>query len=157
MTDIVCRAPSPEDAAELAAMVNELCRHEGDPTGYFTEETAMADVIAPGAPVSGVVAEMDGEPVGYALWHFGYESAWAARGAYLADLYVRPEARRCGVGDALLRHVARAADADGGTFVWWTAHRVNARARRFYRDRAEEEDGVVAYALTHEKFRAMIS
>lgn len=157
MKNIVCRAPLSADAQVLAAMVDELNLHEGDPTGNFTAANAMADVIAPDAPVSGALAELEGAPVGYALWHFGYESAWAARGAYLADLYVRSEARGHGVGDALLRHVARATDASGGTFVWWTAYRTNERARRFYRARAKEEGGLVAYAAAHEKFRALIS
>lgn len=156
MTGILCRAPLPAEAGELAAMVDELNLHEGDPTGAFTPAAALADVIAPGAPVSGAIAERDGALVGYALWHFAYETAWAARGAFLADLYVRPAARGRGAGDALLRHVARETEAAGGSFVWWTAYRRNEAARRFYRGRAEEEDGVVAFAAAHERFTALL-
>ena len=83
------RKPTPRDAHDLAAMVDELNAHEGDPTGHFTPDRAFEDVIAPGAPVSCLLAEEEGALVGYAFWHFGYETAWAARGSYLADLYVR--------------------------------------------------------------------
>ena len=150
------RAPGPEDAPALAAMVEELNLHEGDPTGHFTEATALADVIAPDAPLSCLIAEIDDAPVGYALWHFGYESAWAQRGTYLCDLYVREAHRGRGVGDRLLRHVAKATEVAGGTFIWWTAYRGNERARAFYRDRAFEEDGIVAYAAAHEKFSDLL-
>lgn len=150
------RRPDHADAGTLAAMVDELNRHEGDETGRFTAETARADVIAPGAPVSCALAERGGQPIGFALWHFGYETAWAARGAYLTDLYVREPSRGVGVGDALLRHVARETKSSGGTFIWWTAYRTNEAARAFYRRRADEEDGVVAYAAAHERFAALL-
>ncbi|MEO0360450.1 MAG: GNAT family N-acetyltransferase [Pseudomonadota bacterium] len=150
------RKPRPEDAAELAAMVDELSVHEGDEPGRFTPAKALADAIAPGAPLSAAVAEEDGVLVGYVFWHFGYESAWAARGSFVADLYVRASHRGGGIGDALLRAAAKATAAAGGTFLWWTAYRSNERARGFYRKRAFEEDRVVAYAAAHEKFEALL-
>ncbi|MEM7525525.1 MAG: GNAT family N-acetyltransferase, partial [Pseudomonadota bacterium] len=97
-----------------------------------------------------------GALLGFAFWHFGYETAWAARGAFMTDLYVRAPNRGGGLGDRLLRAVAAKTAAKGGTFVWWTAYRSNERARNFYRARAFEEDGVVAYAAAHEKFRALL-
>lgn len=153
---MIYRAPRPEDAAGLAAMADELNLHEGDPTGHFTAEVALRDVIADDAPLSCVMAEADTGLAGYALWHFGYESAWAQRGAYLVDLYVREAWRGAGVADGLLRRVARAVDAEGGTFLWWTAYAENARARAFYRRRSEEVDRIVAYAAAHERFRALL-
>lgn len=155
MTELEFRAPRREDADLLAAMVDKLNLHEGDPTGHFTAERALADVIAPEARVSCLLAERAGAPLGYALWHYSYETAWAEHGVYLADLYVREAARGQGVGDGLLRAVARAAAADGATFVWWTAYRTNDNARAFYRARAAEEDRIVAYALVHERFAAL--
>ena len=149
---ITYRKPTEADAEALVAMVDELNQHEGDERGHFTREKALADVIAPDAPVDCVIAERNGAPVGYAFWHFGYESAYAARGSYLGDLYVREEARKAGVGEGLLQEVARATKAAGGIYVWWTAYRTNERARAFYRRRAMEEDGIVAYAMHGENF-----
>lgn len=137
-------------------MVDELNLHEGDATGNLSTERALADIIAPDAPVSSLVAEQDGRLIGYALWCFSYETAWAARGAYLVDLYVRETARGEGVGGALLRAVARATRDSGGEFVWWTAYARNERARGFYRRRASEEPDVVAYAAAHAHFTALI-
>ena len=113
MSAIAYRRPRPEDAVELAAMVDELNLHEGDPTGHFTPEKALGDVIATGASVSCLIAERDGAALGYALWHYSYETAWAQHGVFLADLYVRDAARGQGVGEGLMRAMAREAAADG--------------------------------------------
>lgn len=155
-SSVMLRRPAPDDAAELAAMVNELSRHEGEPTGHFTPERALADVIGEGAPVSGLLAESGDGLVGYALWHFAYESSWAARGAFLCDLYVRKAARGQGVGDALLRAVARAVRDAGGTYLWWTAYERNEAARAFYSERAEEETGIRIIAAVDDDFEALL-
>lgn len=153
---LILRPPGPRDAGNLAAMVEELKAHEGDPVGGFTAETALRDVIAPDAPVDGLIAEIAGAPAGYALWHFAYEPAYAARGAYLIDLYVRPDQRGAGVAPALVAAVAQAVREGGGEFLWWTAYHENARARAFYEKFADVEEGrLVAYALTGESFDAI--
>lgn len=150
------RAPADADAAELVRMVDELNLHEGDPVGHFTEAHARADVIGPDAPVSALVAEGAGGLAGYIFWHFAYETAWAARGGFVSDLYVRPRFRGCGVGRALMEGAARAVAAEGGVFLWLTAYAANAGARRFYARIADiEEEGVVAYAITDEAFRRL--
>lgn len=152
------RAPLPAEAAELAAMSDELNEHEGDPTGLFTAEKALADVIAPDAPVNGIVAEADGGLVGFALWHFTYECAYAERGGFIHDFHVREAWRGTGVADGLLKAVARDVAAAGGTFMWWAANEDNARARAFYRRYADvENEDFVAFAVTKDKFRALLS
>jgi ribosomal protein S18 acetylase RimI-like enzyme len=55
-----------------------------------------------------LIAEEEGEPVGYA--ELDYKST---RIAWLSQLYVRPQARRHGVGKALLREVAAASREHG--------------------------------------------
>lgn len=154
--EVALRRPVAGDAAALADLVNELSLHEGDPTGHFTPDRALADVIAPGAPVSALVAEAGGALVGYAFWHFAYESAWAARGGFLCDLYVREAARGRGVGDALLRAVAREVREGGGVYLWWTTYQKNKTARAFYLARGVEETGIAIFAAIEDGFEALV-
>ncbi|MEL6794028.1 MAG: GNAT family N-acetyltransferase [Pseudomonadota bacterium] len=149
---IAYRKPTEADAEALVEMVDELNQHEGDERGAFTVAKALEDVIAPDAPVSCRVAARRGALIGYAFWHFSYETEYAARGFFLADLYVRDAARKQGVGEGLLREVARATKAAGGIFVFWTAYAENERARAFYRKRAQEVDNLVAFALHGDQF-----
>ncbi|HEY0037281.1 MAG TPA: GNAT family N-acetyltransferase [Longimicrobium sp.] len=84
----------------------------------------------PGAEV--VIAEADGEPVGFALFFHNYSTFLAQPGLYLEDLYVRPEARGRGIGRALLAHLARLArERDCGRLEWWVLD-WNEAAIRFY-------------------------
>ncbi len=80
-----------------------------------------------------IIAELDGTPVGFALFFQNF-STWTGRpGIYLEDLYVTPAARGSGTGTALLRHLAGIAlDRGCGRFEWavldWNEPAIN-----FYR------------------------
>src|SRR5215207_242551 len=65
------------------------------------------------------IAEVDGKPVGFALWFYNYSTFRGRAGIYLEDLFVRTEARGLGAGKALLRRLAeRCMDADLGRLEW---------------------------------------
>ena len=150
------RSAARPDIPELIAMVDELNVHEGEPTGHMTPEKAARDLIGPDAALGAFVAEARGALIGFAFWLPGYETCYAARGAFVNDLYVRESHRGTGVGKALLRAVARASAAEGGEFLWLTAYATNDRARAAYRRLMDvEEENVVAYALTGDRFRAL--
>ena len=53
------------------------------------------------------IAEIDGAPVGFALWFYNFSTFVGRHGIYLEDLFVRPEARGSGAGKALLASLAR--------------------------------------------------
>jgi len=69
--------------------------------------------------VEAVIASIDKEPVGYALFFANFSTFLGKPGLYLEDLYVRPEARGLGAGRALLEHLAQTAvDRGWGRFEW---------------------------------------
>lgn len=66
-----------------------------------------------------LIARLDGEPVGFALFFSSYSTFLAQRGIYLEDLFVDPAARGKGVGLALLASLARlAVERDCGRLEW---------------------------------------
>ena len=66
-----------------------------------------------------VIARLDGQPVGFALFYHNYSTFLAQRGLFLEDLFVNPDARNSGVGRALLSHLAQIAiDRNCGRFEW---------------------------------------
>ncbi len=80
-----------------------------------------------------LIAEVDGVPAGFALFH-GTFSTWECKpGIWLEDLFVLPEQRRFGVGGTLLSHVAKVAVDRGYTRLTWTALDWNEMALGFYR------------------------
>ncbi|MBU2981008.1 GNAT family N-acetyltransferase [Lentibacter algarum] len=80
----------------------------------------------------GLIAELDGVPVG--LTHFLYHRhMWtAANTCYLQDLYVAPETRGTGAGRALIEAVHAQAAADEITTVYWMTQDFNETARKLY-------------------------
>jgi GNAT superfamily N-acetyltransferase len=78
------------------------------------------------------IAERDGEPVGFALWFYNFSTFQGRAGIYLEDLYVRPSARRSGVGGALLQHLARRCVDQGLGRLCWSVLDWNKPAIAFY-------------------------
>ncbi len=65
------------------------------------------------------IAELNGQPVGFALWFYNYSTFRGRAGIYLEDLFVKTEARGSGAGKALLRRLAqRCVDAELGRLEW---------------------------------------
>lgn len=126
------RDATPDDAETVARMANAFNRSLGQGSGRaMTAEGVVADLLA--RPDLGVrIAERGGRPLGYTLWTAAYETAHAARGLYMTDLWVEPEARRQGVARALVADLARRARDGGGVYVWWIVHPGNAGANAAY-------------------------
>lgn len=114
------RPARPEDAATIAELVRELAEYEQ----LAHEVEGTADDFArhlfgphPGAEV--ILAESDGEPVGFALFFANFSTFRARPGLHLEDLYVRPKYRGRGIGRALIAAVARiAVDRKAGRLEW---------------------------------------
>ena len=65
------------------------------------------------------IAEIDGRPVGFALWFYNFSTFVGRHGIYLEDLFVQPEARGSGAGKALLARLARrCVDENLGRLEW---------------------------------------
>ena len=97
-------------------------------------EQQLRDELAASRPViEAAIAWEGGEAVGFALYFHNFSTFLGQRGLYLEDLYVVPQARRRGIGRALIGHVASVAVERGcGRFEWavldWNRHAID-----FYR------------------------
>lgn len=80
-----------------------------------------------------VLAEVDGTPVGFALFFHNFSTFIGKPGIYLEDLYVKPEHRGKGYGKRLLIHLAKLAkERDCGRFEWAVLN-WNEKAISFYK------------------------
>ena len=93
----------------------------------------------------GLVAEVDGTPVGLVHYLF-HRHGWKVENVcYLQDLYAVPEMRGRGIGRALIEAVYSAADAAGAPGVYWLTQDFNAEARKLY-DRIGTVTPFIKYA-----------
>ncbi|POM24741.1 putative acetyltransferase [Actinomadura rubteroloni] len=149
------REATPDDVPLVLRLVHELAAYERAPHEVrATEDDLRAQLFGPDAAASALIAEQDGEPVGFAVW-FRTFSTWLGRpGIHLEDLFVRPEARGGGHGRALLLELARIAVARGYGRVEWSVLDWNAPAIGFYESLgARPQDEWTVYRLTGDALR----
>jgi len=82
--------------------------------------------------INGLVAEVDGQVVGFAHYIFR-PSTWDKNDfCYLEDLFVDPAIRSKGVGRALINELEKVAVAKGAKRLYWTTAPDNEVARKLY-------------------------
>ncbi len=104
-----------------------------------------------------LVAQRDDGPlVGMVVYYLIPYTAVARPTLFVKELFVTPPARNRGVGDALMRAVARDAVAHGCGAIKWQVARWNADSMRFYeRLGATRDETWVDYSLSASAFTAL--
>jgi GNAT superfamily N-acetyltransferase len=121
---IELRFATPEDAGLVLHFVQALAEYEREPNAVqVTEPVLHQQLSAAQPPFECLIAELvDSDarrPVGFALFFHTYSTWLGKRGLWLEDLFVLPEARRHGVGRALLQRLAELArERDCGRLEW---------------------------------------
>lgn len=127
------RAAEPADVPALLALIRELATYERAAERVTGTEEMLGAALFGESPVAeSIIAEVQGEPVGFALF-FTTFSTWLCRpGIFLEDLFVRAEHRRGGVGRQLLTHLAGIAVDRDCARLDWSALTWNTPALDFY-------------------------
>ena len=107
MNDIAIRLAEPADADLVLRLIRELAVYEKAPVAVVaTEDDLRRHGFGPDRQFEAILAFLDGEPAGLALFHARF-STWLGRpGMYLEDLYVTEAARGRGVGRRLMTRLA---------------------------------------------------
>jgi len=131
---IQIRPATPADVPQILAFVRALAAYEREPDAVTaTEAGLLRDGFGPNPFYFCLIADIDGLPVGFALYFFNY-STWLGRpGLYLEDIFVPPEFRGQGIGKALLKQVAAIAVEKGCPRLQWEVLDWNTPAIDFYR------------------------
>jgi len=132
-SQVVIRTAGADDVEFVFSMIVALAQYERAPDAVMGSPELLREALfGPRPAAEAVIAERDGERIGFALFH-GSFSTWGCRpGIWLEDLFVMPEHRRGGAGQALLRHVARIAVDRGCARLEWVALDWNEPALSFY-------------------------
>jgi len=130
---IALRPGTPADVPLLLSLIRELATYERAPDAVVASEAdLLRDGFGPVPLFRTLVAELNGSPVGFALYFLAY-STWRGRPTlYLEDLFVRPVVRGNGAGRALMRALAREAVQLGCARFVWQVLDWNTPSIRFY-------------------------
>ena len=139
------------DILLIRELILELAEYErAGPGEAPVTEKDLAETLFGERPAAEVLlAYLGDEPVGFALFFQNYSTWLGKRGIYLEDLFVRPSARKHGVGYALLREVARIALERACGRVDWAVLNWNELAISFYKQiGAKPKDDWTVFRLT---------
>ena len=127
------RGARPGDEATMLRLIKALAAYEREPDAVqATEDSIRETLFGPNAQVFAFLAELDGEPVGLALWFLTY-STWTGRPSlYLEDLFVDEAARGNGIARELFRRLAQEAKARNCARIDWAVLDWNVEAMAFY-------------------------
>ena len=122
-----------EDVPRVYDMIVALAVYEREPDGVTGTVQMLSESLFGSRPVcEAVVAEVDGEVGGFALFHGSFSTWEMTPGIWLEDLFVYDTFRRLGVGEALMRHLASLTVERRCTRLEWAALTWNTPALNFY-------------------------
>jgi len=130
---IAVREAKPADAALIHGFILALAEYEKLLREVkATEADTAAALFGPAPRAFCDIAELDGAPVGFALWFYNYSTFEGRFGVYLEDLFVVPKARGSGAGLALMRRLAQRCRDEGLKRFEWAVLNWNEPSVAFY-------------------------
>jgi len=131
---ITLRSAQLADIPDILAFIRELGEYEKLAHEVIADEAILAAQLFGERPAAEVViAEVDAQPAGFALFFHNFSTFLGQRGLYLEDLFVRPQFRGLGLGKRLMAHLARLAIERNCSRFEWSVLDWNEPAIRFYR------------------------
>src|SRR6266571_819915 len=132
-SDIQITEATERDAPVILDLIRQLAEYERLADKVTATEDQLRKTLFGARPSAEVLlAAVDGETVGFAVFFSNYSTFLAKPGLYLEDLFVKPHARGQGIGTALLARLAQlAVERDCGR-VEWSVLDWNEPSIRFY-------------------------
>ena len=110
-----------QDAELVLSFIDALAEYEklSHEAGATTDDLRR-DLFCDNPRVFAEIAEIDGEPAGFALWYYTYSTFRGRHGIWMEDLFVLPEFRGKGAGKCLMAHLARKCHTEQlARLEWW--------------------------------------
>jgi GNAT superfamily N-acetyltransferase len=128
------RKSVPEDVPLILQLIKEIAEYEKlSHEVTATTETLMESLFSEKKSAEVVIGELNGEPVGYALFFHNFSTFLGKKGLYLEDLFVRPKHRGKGFGKKLLLHLVNLAKERNCGRMEWSVLNWNTPAIEFYK------------------------
>ncbi len=132
MQELKLRFAAREDTGKILGFIRALAEYENMADEVVATEELLSERIFDKGKAEVILAEIDGEAVGFALFFHNFSTFLGRDGIYLEDLFVKPEHRGKGYGKALLRELARIAVERGCGRLEWACLDRNKPSIDFY-------------------------
>ncbi len=150
------REATVEDVPRIMRFIRDIAEFERLSDEVVANEEVIAESLFGARPAARVIlADVDGEPAGYAVFFFNFSTFTGRPGLYLEDIFVPEEKRKMGVGVEMMRYLARLARAERCERMEWAVLDWNP-ARSFYEKLgAEPMNDWILYRISGERLREL--
>lgn len=151
---LLIRFANSSDVKIILALIKELAEYEKlSDRVIATEEKLERSIFGNEKFVEILLAEVNNESVGYALFFKNYSTFLGKPGIYLEDLFVKPSYRGKGIGKALFSKIISIAKERNYGRVEWSVLDWNLSAIDFYKKMgAEPLEEWKVFRLASDKF-----
>jgi GNAT superfamily N-acetyltransferase len=152
------RRAGPADAEAVLPLIAAINAGIDPPARPLPPAVIAGAYLDAGAPGFMLVAEgADGALCGFVTADHRFDTALASPGLLIGDLFVAVDARRRGIGRALMANLAAEAKACGARFLSWDADVGDAEAIAFYKAIGAAAQPVVSHDLVLDAMDALAS
>ncbi|WP_225912228.1 GNAT family N-acetyltransferase [Nostoc flagelliforme] len=131
--NISIRHASQRDIPAIIELIHLKAEFDGCPESVeATPQKLEIDLFGENPLAFVLLAEVHGDAVGLATYHFIYSTFLAKPGIWLDDLYVKAEHRSHQVGQALMLRLRQIGQEKGCGRIDWTVAVSNERGIKFY-------------------------
>jgi GNAT superfamily N-acetyltransferase len=118
---------------QIIALLREFAEYENlSDYCQVTEEKLQTALFGEGKVADAIVAFDDETPIGYAIFFPYFATFRGQRGMYLEDIYITKGFRGKGVGEKILKHIAKIAASRGFERIDFQVLEWNSSAIKFY-------------------------
>lgn len=144
--NLTIRRTTEKDLHLIYELINGLALYEKRPQDMTGTEEMLKYWIFDKKVATALIAEFDGNPVGYAIYYPIFGSFSAKANVHLEDLFIKPEYRRKGFGKEFFFKLAEIIKEEGYSRLEWSCLDWNSSAIEFYKKiGATQETGRVYF------------
>lgn len=107
MSQVSFRFATENDTKTILQFIRDLAAYENMSDEVIATEELLQEWIFEKKKAEVILAQTEGEDVGYALFFHNFSTFLGRAGIYLEDLYIKKEHRGKGYGKALLKELAK--------------------------------------------------
>ncbi len=157
MAQVSYRFATEKDAPVILDLVRQLAEYEKAADRVVATEELLRESLFENHAAEVLLAEVDGQSIGFALFFTSF-STWLGRaGIFLEDLFVLPSERGKGYGKGLLQRLAQIAVERNCGRLEWNCLDWNQPSIDFYLSLgAEKMDSWTTYRLEGDTLEALV-
>ena len=149
MKNLIVKKATNTDIDVIFELINGLAKYEKRPWDMTGTKEELSYWLFEKQIATTLLAELNGEVVGYAMYYPIFGSFSAKGKVHLEDMFLKEEYRSKGIGKAFFKNIVKFVSMDGYQGMEWSALDWNESAIKFYEKiGAEQETGRVYFEFS---------